>query len=272
MTAQHDLAIMLDAAKGAAPVSIRGGTQEGRLDADAVRAVLRVTAVLARFGEEYRDRPEIRLAVCPACGQRQRRASVVIDRESGRWIHHGGATSAGTPCKGDAFDLVAAYTGLDARRDFPRVLELAAQIAGVTPNSDPTELARIRAEYRARTEARARRAAEERARGEALGADHVRVMSAVIAHGDVLMLQSRWPDAAALYERAIPILEKSQGAGDALASALSSLCRAYVELQQPVRALALVPSGSIATGDRHTCAVDAAGKVIAVGRYGFVTR
>lgn len=66
-----------------------------------------------------------------------------------------------------AGDDVAAYAGLDARRDFPRVHELAAQIAGVTPDSDPTELARIRAEYRARTEARARRAAEERARGEA---------------------------------------------------------------------------------------------------------
>jgi len=139
-----------------------------RLDADTVRAALRVTAVLAWVGVEYRDRPEIRLADCPACGQRQRRASVVIDRESGRWIHHGGATSAGAPCKGDAFDLVAAYAGLDARRDFPRVLELAAQIAGVTPDSDPAELERIRAEHRAAREARERRAAVERARGEAM--------------------------------------------------------------------------------------------------------
>jgi hypothetical protein len=167
MTALPDPAIMLNAAKGALPTIVRGGTQERRLDADTVRAALRVTAILARFGEEYRDRPEIRLAVCPACGQRQRRASVVIDRESGRWIHHGGATAVGAPCKGDAFDLVAAYAGLDAGLDFPRVLELAAQIAGVTPDSDPTELARIRAEYRARTEARDRRAADERARGEA---------------------------------------------------------------------------------------------------------
>ena len=69
MTAQLDPAIMLDAATSAAPASVRGGIQAGRLDADMVRAALRVTAVLARFGEEYRDRPEIRLAVCPACGQ-----------------------------------------------------------------------------------------------------------------------------------------------------------------------------------------------------------
>jgi hypothetical protein len=63
MTAQLDPAIMLDAAKGAAPASVRGGTQERRLDAGTVRAALRVAAVLARFGEEYRDRPKIRLAV-----------------------------------------------------------------------------------------------------------------------------------------------------------------------------------------------------------------
>ncbi len=116
-----------------------------RLEADTVRAALRVPAVLARFGVEYRDRPEIRLAVCPACGQRQRRASVVIDRESGRWIHHGGASSAGASCRGDAFDLVAAYAGLDARRDFPRVLELAAQIAGVTEYTSLSDLREIRA-------------------------------------------------------------------------------------------------------------------------------
>jgi hypothetical protein len=63
-------------------------------------------------------------------------------------------------------------------------------------------------------------------------------MAAVIARGDLLMMQSRWRDAAAFYEHAIPILEKSQGAGDALASTVSSLCRVHVELQQPARALA----------------------------------
>lgn len=139
----------------------------GRLDAADLRAALRVTAVLDRFGEEYRDRPEIRLATCPACGQQQRRASFVVDRESGRWIHHGGADSDGAPCKGDIFDLVAALAGLDRMRDFPRVLELGASIAGITADTEPAELARIRAERAAHHEARARRAAEQRAAGEA---------------------------------------------------------------------------------------------------------
>jgi hypothetical protein len=148
------------------PSTRRGFARQLPVDVADVRAALRVTDVLDRFSVEYRDRPEIRLAVCPACRQQQRRASVVVDRESGRWIHHSGATAEGAPCKGDILALVAALAGLDVRRDFPRVLELAAEIAGVTPDSDPAELARIRAEHRARTAARERRAADERARGE----------------------------------------------------------------------------------------------------------
>lgn len=70
------------------------------------------------------------------------------------------------------------------------------------------------------------------------GADHARVMSVVAARGELRMLQSRWRDAIVLYEKAIPALEKSRGRRIARASAWSGLCRAYVELQQPDRALA----------------------------------
>jgi tetratricopeptide (TPR) repeat protein len=72
---------------------------------------------------------------------------------------------------------------------------------------------------------------------KAFGADHARVMSVVAARGELRMLQSRWRDAVALYESAIPVLEKSRGRRVALAGAWSGLCRAYVELQQPDRAL-----------------------------------
>jgi len=57
-------------------------------------------------------------------------------------------------CKGDALELVAAFEGLDTRTQFPAVLARAAQIAGVRPDSDPGELARIRAEHQAAREAR----------------------------------------------------------------------------------------------------------------------
>src|SRR5262249_25020670 len=65
-----------------------------------------------------------------------------------------------------------------------------------------------------------------------------RVMAVVVARGELRMLQSRWRDAVTLYEKAIPVLEKSRGRRVARASAWSGLCRAYVELQQPDRALA----------------------------------
>ncbi len=141
-----------------------------RLDAATVRNMTRATAVLDRFAEEYRDRPEIRLARCPACGHQSRRGreSFVIDRESGEWIHHSGARADGTACRGDVLDLVAAYAGIDIRRDFPRVLEIAASIAGITTDTDPAELERICAARQAERAARERRAAEERARGEAM--------------------------------------------------------------------------------------------------------
>jgi tetratricopeptide (TPR) repeat protein/predicted Ser/Thr protein kinase len=87
-------------------------------------------------------------------------------------------------------------------------------------------------------EANAQLARAEAITAKALGPDHVRVMTAVIARGDLLMMQARWREAAAIYEHALPILEKSQGAGDALPGTWSSLCRAYVELQEPARAMA----------------------------------
>lgn len=135
----------------------------GRLDADQVRGALRTTAVLEWAGEEYRDRPEIRLATCPACGGNQRRASFLVHRESGQWMHHGGAGADGRPCRGDIFALVAAFAGLDVRRDFPRVKEIGAQIAGLSPDVTSDELARRREEYRARRDARERQATEEQA-------------------------------------------------------------------------------------------------------------
>jgi tetratricopeptide (TPR) repeat protein/predicted Ser/Thr protein kinase len=89
---------------------------------------------------------------------------------------------------------------------------------------------------------------------KAFGVDHARVMSVVAARGELRILQSRWRDAVALYEKAIPALEKSRGRRVALADAWSGLCRAYVELQQPDRALALLARKleALDTGNRAT--------------------
>src|ERR1043165_2030536 len=106
------------------------------LDAATVRSVLRVTDVLDRFGEQYRDRPEIRLAHCRACSHHDRRgrASLVVNRASGRWIYYSGVRADGTPCRGDVLELLAAYAGLDTDSRFPEVVELGASIAGIAPN------------------------------------------------------------------------------------------------------------------------------------------
>jgi hypothetical protein len=137
----------------------------GRLQAEDVRPALagRVVEILDRFGEEYRNGRNITLRECPACKRRQRRAAVKIHRDTGLWIHHSGS---GAACKGDALDLLAAFAGLDRVRDFPRVLELGASIAGITADTAPAELARSRAEHAARREERARRAADQRAAAE----------------------------------------------------------------------------------------------------------
>jgi hypothetical protein len=136
-----------------------------RLRAEDARAALAgcVPELLDRFGAEYRNGRNLTLRECPACKRRQRRAAVKIHRDTGLWIHHSGS---GAACKGDALDLLAAFAGLDRVRDFPRVLELGASIAGITADTDPGERARIRAEHQARREERARRAADQRAAAE----------------------------------------------------------------------------------------------------------
>jgi tetratricopeptide (TPR) repeat protein len=73
-----------------------------------------------------------------------------------------------------------------------------------------------------------------------LGPDHVKTALVAMARADGLMRQSRWHDAASLYEHAIPVVETAQGTTEDLAGAVSSLGRAYVELHQPERARAVL--------------------------------
>lgn len=122
--------------------------QQPRLERDAVLAALTARDVLARFDIAGTTRgSEFRTKLCPACGPRSR-DSVVINLDSGRWVDkaHG--------CHGDLLELVAQLGGLSCKTDFQRVLELAADIAGVGPDVDPAVVARAR-EQRAQQEAAA---------------------------------------------------------------------------------------------------------------------
>jgi tetratricopeptide (TPR) repeat protein len=75
---------------------------------------------------------------------------------------------------------------------------------------------------------------------KALGADSTLAMYAIAARGDLLMMRARWRDAVGLYEHALPTLETDHDAAEELATTVSQLSRAYVELDQPARALALL--------------------------------
>jgi len=133
---------------------------KGRINAGAVRAELTGDGVLMFYGQEVRGGRTIQLREGPRCKRRQRRIACKVDRDTGRWIHHSGPGGAAV-CKRDALELVAAFEGLDTRTQFPAVLSRAAQLAGITPDSDPAELGRIRAAHEAARQVRDRRAADE---------------------------------------------------------------------------------------------------------------
>ena len=108
-----------------------------RLDKEAVLAELRTQDVVAHFQLQGRTiGDELRVGICPACGPRTRKDSVAINLVTGRWVDHAHG------CSGDLLALVAGFGGLDIKRDFERVLELAGSIAGVGPGADPTAAAR----------------------------------------------------------------------------------------------------------------------------------
>jgi hypothetical protein len=76
---------------------------------------------------------------CPACGPRTRPDAVAINLDDGHWICHPHG------CTGDVFALVAHFAGLDTRRQFPQVLELAAEMAGIVgAELSPSDKRRLR--------------------------------------------------------------------------------------------------------------------------------
>jgi phage/plasmid primase-like uncharacterized protein len=119
-----------------------------------VRAALRGDAVLDAFDVKYQRRgDELRTRQCPACGPRTRDA-VAVNAISGMWSDHAHG------CKGDVLALVAGYAGLDVAREFPRVLERAAAIAGLGDSEGDAEAIAHAIAERKRAEAeRERRAA-----------------------------------------------------------------------------------------------------------------
>ncbi len=114
-----------------------------RLDAAEVRAALTRELVVKHFDLEVRGRDGgwWRGRTCPACAKRWRDLT-----GSGFCIGRRGWACKACGAKGDLLDLLARLAGLDIRREFPLVLELGAEVAGVRPADAPAARARRLAE------------------------------------------------------------------------------------------------------------------------------
>ncbi len=128
-----------------------------RLDADALR-MTSPAAVCERFEVRFKlSGNELRTRQCPTCGQRSTEC-VAINASTGLWHDHAHS------CRGDVFSLIAGYAGLHPERDFAAVLEIAAQICGVSdtqynPENNRQIEARRRADQERRRAVEAERAA-----------------------------------------------------------------------------------------------------------------
>jgi phage/plasmid primase-like uncharacterized protein len=131
-----------------------------KLNAAALRALLTPAMVLDYFEIQRRGNVQWSVQTCPQCGQ-LKRGSLSIHAENGLWrCHHCGA-------QGGLFDLVAGYASLDPKKDFQRVLGVAATIAGVPHGVPDEDYTKLLEEHRTR---RAAQVATENARRERIRA------------------------------------------------------------------------------------------------------
>lgn len=107
-----------------------------RIDIEDVRAELRADDVINAYGLRVRrSGSKYRLAECPRCRASSGSHAIVINPDKGTWGHFGHGRAEGGSCYGDMLELVAACEGWDRRRDFAKLLEKAAKIAGVEARS-----------------------------------------------------------------------------------------------------------------------------------------
>lgn len=123
-----------------------------RLSVSDVRDSLTPEQVIHSYGLQTKRRgSQFRLSQCPRCHEKSTREAIAIDAQTGHWCHHGHERAAGGECSGDILDLVAACEGLTTKHDFARVLQRAAEIAGVSGIGDvELELRRQQQAERAR--------------------------------------------------------------------------------------------------------------------------
>lgn len=132
-----------------------------KLDIEDVRAELHVEDVVRKYGLRVRNRgSQYRLTECPCCKDSSSSEAIAISKRDGTWLHHGRERDAGGECSGSLMDLVAVCEGLNPKRDFAKVIQVCAKIAGVDARPlTETERAQRRA-YRERIAAERQRQAD----------------------------------------------------------------------------------------------------------------
>lgn len=169
-----------------------------KLDADTVRALLIPSVVLDYYEIAHRGSTQLSVRVCPTCGQ-LRRGSVSIHAETGAWKCF--ACSA----RGGILDLVAGYAGLDSKKDYQRVLGVAAMIAGAPRGVDDADHVRLLAEHRARRRAQVEKQAARQARARAMmplvwkGLDRRNIMGEIYLKGRLIDPDLLWKDDTVRY-------------------------------------------------------------------------
>lgn len=154
---------------------------------------LDVCAVLDAHGIDHDGTGEQRLRECPACGHRSARGAASINAESGLGrCFRCGATW-------NAYTLLAALEGLDLERDRRRLLERAAELAGLD-GAAPEAAAQRTAEVRAE---RAQKRAEHAAKVQRARAGMPAMWDALMprhAGGEAYLRDERWIDPRGLVD------------------------------------------------------------------------
>lgn len=138
-----------------------------------IRAALTVPEVLAYAHIEVteRGRGDLFGQQCPREYHRQSPRAFVINPSTGMWICYACPPEHGKPLAGDLLSLIAERERLSIQNDFPRVLSIAAEIAGVSTTS-PDELAQRRRDRQVAEQARRIARAEDEQRWHALSIEH----------------------------------------------------------------------------------------------------
>lgn len=160
------------------------------LKKEDVATELTTTMVMDAYGHPHRRAgKEWRSDDCPRCGQGTKRRGK-LSLSAHKFLCH----SCGE--HGDVFTLVALFDDLDVRSDFPTVVKVAAELAGITPDTSEEARARRRAVFERRRTAEESRQAELRRRAEA-GAPAVWATLAPTSEKGMAYLRSRGLEAAA---------------------------------------------------------------------------